>query len=159
MCWLWKLGNPVSAERRRACNDRTGNLGKKYHIGCSERTTPERKVRRIIQRERQQIRCRFFFQRITARIFPPLQVVREIANQNVNVRGGQRKIGIPHWHEANHSQPSADMSGSVKWPTVDWNNKKTENLAIPHGNHCENYTILQCRNWLVSIEILKQTKK
>ena len=37
--------------------------------------------------------------------------------------------------------------------------KKTENLAIPHRNHCENYTILQCRNWLVSIEILKQTKK
>ena len=64
------------------------------------------------------------FQRITARILPPLQVVRGIANKKVTVSGGRREIGIPHWHEANHSQPSADMSGSVKWPTVDWNNEK-----------------------------------
>ena len=79
------------------------NLGIPYPLKGVEPATTEQAIwaRNTIldalkEQLRKEIRCRFFFQRITARIFPPLQVVREIANQNVNVRGGQRKIGIPH---------------------------------------------------------------
>ena len=33
----------------------------------------------------------------------------------MNGSGGRREIGIPHWHEANHSQHVADMSDSVNY--------------------------------------------
>ena len=100
------------------------------------------------------------FQRITARILPsPYRWWEELQIRKwLSVAGGEKSVSPT---DTRQTTVSPLLTCQALWNDRLWIEimKKTENLAIPHGNHCENYTILQCRNWLVSIEILKQTKK
>ena len=100
------------------------------------------------------------FQRITARILPsPYRWWEELQIRKcMSVAGGEKSASPT---DTRQTTVSPLLTCQALWNDRLWIEimKKTENLAIPHENHCENYTILQCRNWLVSIEILKQTKK